>query len=384
MKRVKLAVIGLGSMGVTMIQNAIKTQRVEIVALCDTCDRALENALNVCKTFDQTPELFHSYEQLKQFDGHDGTMIATNPELQPGFAVEEMKRHKHILCQVPVAFKEEDCFAIVKTVRETGCIFVTAEQTYHWDFIDQWRKMAQDDQFGHIIFAEGEYLHYEPKWDWFVNKNNGQPIDANDPDVVRQPDFISTWRYRMMEHPILYTPHTLNPLLSITGGRITKVSCIGTKPESYATPGFAVRDLETAVMYNDKDTVFVIKAGFTSPHGAHAGTGAHWYQLKGTKRSVEWFRSKIDCPKLFDASTNEWTAPDWNVIPHSDNTMITDSGHGGVDMYPILEFLDALQKGTKPFMDAQAGVQLALAAIAAAKSSELGGQLVDVPDLQTL
>ncbi len=383
MKQLKIALIGAGPMGLTMALNAYKTGRVQVTAVCDRSSAILLSS--VAKIAEETgscPAAFESYEQLKAHGDYDAVMIACSPETQPKLAVSEMNRHKHVLCQVPVAVTMEDCQAIITTARKTGMVFVGAEQAYCWHFLREWRRMAEKGEFGKIIFAEGSYLHYEPQWPWFVKKEDGTMVHTDDPTLEQDPAYEKSWRYRVFEHPILYLPHTLNPLLQIVGGRITKVSCFGTKPESYATKGFKARDLETAVMYNENDSVFVVKTGFTSPHGFHAGTGAHWYQVKGTKATAEWARSELDDPKLYNAETKEWNAMDWSVLDPNPDDLVKDSGHGGADMYPILDFLDGIQKGIKPRMDALACVELTAPAIAAAQSSEQGGVLIDVPDFR--
>ena len=383
MKPLKIALIGAGPMGLSMALNLHKTGRAKVVAVCDRSAEVLSNAVaKISETTGETPLAFTAYDQLVKKGKYDGVMIALSPETQPKLAVAEMNRGKHVLCQVPVAVTMEDCHALIKAARENDVVFVGAEQAHCWHFFDKWREMAENGEFGHIIFAEGEYLHYEPKWDWFVDKQTGKPVMTDDASLSQDDRYEKSWRHRVFKHPILYLPHTLNPLLTVTGGRITKVSCFGTKEESYTSTGFKVRDLETAMMYNDKDAVFVVKTGFTSPHGFKAGTGAHWYQIKGTKATVEWARSEIDSPKRFDAATKEWTAQEWSVqIPESDD-LLKDSGHGGVDMIPILAFLDAIQKGVKPRMDALACVELAAPAVAAAQSCEQGGKLVEVPNFR--
>ncbi len=381
MKITKLAVIGVGPMGLAMALNAHKTGRAQITALCDHSPRVLSHGADeFSSATGYTPSLYSSYEDLVKEGDYEGVIIAVSPFSQAQLAVREMKRQKHVLCQVPVAVTLEDCKALVETAKETNVVYVCAEQAYRWHFVQEWKKMVQQDQLGHIIFAQGEYLHYEPKWDWFIHKQTGEPIvtDENVDSALYQ----KSWRHQLFTHPILYTPHTLNPLLQITGGRITKVSCMSTKCESYCAKGFAVRDLETAVMYNDKDIVFTVQAGFTTPHGLKAGTGAHWYSLKGSKGSVEWARSELDTPKYYNAQTKEWEAPGWTLQSSEATGLEKESGHGGADMAPILDFLDAVQKGAKPRLDVLSCVNFTAPAIAAAQSCEQGGALIEVPQFE--
>jgi hypothetical protein len=182
--------------------------------------------------------------------------------------------------------------------------------------------------------------------------------------------------------PILYLPHELSPLLSITGGRIEKVSCFGTRRGSYASEGFDTRDLECALMYNSNDTIFSLRTGFTSPYGYKNGTGAHWYQIKGTDQSVEWSRSGLDQPKAYSTETGWVEHAEWGCADENAEELFKNASHGGADMYPIHYFADAILNDKTPPMDVYLAVETAAPAIMAVKSANLGGMRLDVPDFR--
>lgn len=384
MKKLRVALLGAGPMGLAMALNMQKSGRATVTAFCDKSPSVLENAAKAFReATGESPAVFASHEALQQNGQYEAIMIACSPEVQPALAVCEMNRGIHVLCQVPVAVTMEDCKELVQAAEQNDVIFVGAEQARYWYFVGQWRAMAQAGVFGKILFAEGEYLHYAPKWDWFVDTKTNQPVVTDDATLLDQPGYDKSWRYRLFNHPILYLPHTLSPLLSITGGHITKVSCFGTRPESYYSKGFEARDIETAIMMTDRDTVFQVKTGFTSPHGFKRGTGAHWYQIKGSKATVEWSRSEEDSPKLYTPEQG-WQAMEWPVENPNESDEIRQSGHGGADYYPIRDFLDAILLEHKPAVDVYTSVELAAPAIAAAQSSQQGGQLISVPDFRHL
>jgi predicted dehydrogenase len=269
----------------------------------------------------------------------------------------------------------------VDTVKKTGVTYVLAEQTRYWDFMRRWRKMAKQGDFGKIVYAEGAYLHYEPEWDLFVDNDTGRSIVTSDAAYHGDPKYRQSWRYKVFAEPILYLPHTLSPLLSVTGGRISKVCCFGTRSGGYSYEGFQVRDLQEAAMYNTEDIVFSVKAGFTTPHGRNPLTGAHWYQIKGTKSSVEIPRSADDCGKLW-RQTSGWENADWSCVPDDADEAMRNISHGGADMEPILQFVRAILGIAAPEMDVFAAVETAAPAILAAKSCENGGVMLEVPDFR--
>lgn len=355
----------------------------ELVAVCDIADGIAEMAAKSHEeTFGNSVKIYHSYEEMIKDAVYDAIIIACDPDIQVQYACAEMNRGIHVMTEVPAAFTIDQCWDLVNTVRKTGVKYQLAEQTRYWSFIAKWREMAQNNEFGKILYAEGEYLHYEPKWDYFKNKKTGLRVWTNDPSYDKDPEYERSWRYRCFMDPIYYLPHELSPLLSITGGRIEKVSCFGTRQGSYATPGFDTRDIECAIMYGSNDTIFSLRAGFTSPYGIKAGTHAHWYQIKGTSRTVEWCRSTLDTPKMYDASTKQWTVQDWGTADADASELFKDAGHGGSDYYPMHYFMDAILNDKTPPMDVYKAVECAAPAILAAESARRGGELLYVPDFR--
>jgi Predicted dehydrogenases and related proteins len=382
MKKVRMAVLGCGPRGTHLSGIYAHHPQLQITAFCDTAYGLAKNAADrLNSVFGSNAAYFTSYDEMLKSAAFDALFIASDPDTQVDYACAAMKRGIHVMTEVPAAYTIKQCCDLVSTVKSTGAKYQLAEQTRYWNFIRLWREMAQRGEFGKILYAEGEYLHYEPQWDYFRDKITGLHINTNDPSYHTNPIYEPTWRYRYFAHPIFYLPHELSPLLSVTGGRIKKVCCFGTKPESYSTKGFHVRDIETALMYNTDDVIFSLRAGFTSPFGGKNGTGAHWYQVKGTERSVEWCRSTLDNPKMFTPESG-WTEQDWTLEDPDADEFVRMTSHGGADFYPIDTFVDAILNDKIPPMDVYRAVETAAPAILAAESAECGGIMLEVPDFR--
>ena len=382
MKKVKLAFLGVGPRGHGLAAEYSKHAQVEITAVCDRADgtaEAVAAALNANR--ETEVKAFTSYEELLNGAAFDALMIAVDPDLQVEYAVDAMNRGIHVMTEVPAAFTIEQCRNLVDTVEKTGVKYQLAEQTRYWHFIRQFREMAKRGEFGKIIYAEGHYQHYESKWDNFINIKTGNRVVTDDPACFLDPDLHLSWRGRCFRIPIWYLPHTLSPLLSITGGRISKVACFGTKPLSYATEGFPARDMQHAIMYNEDDVLFSVRASFSMPHGYNPVAGAHWYQIKGTKASVELPRSDIDSGKLYRYGEGWSELPMQSDDPDAEEH-IRNSGHGGIDFYPIDSFVRAILEDSTPPMDVYKAVETAAPAILAAESCERGGVMLEVPDFR--
>lgn len=381
MKKIRLAVIGSGPRWNTLADVYTAHPQLEVVALCDIAEGAAEEAAVILKNCTgQTPAIYHSYEEMAKHAVYDAVFIACDPDIQVDFAVREMDRGIHVMTEVPAAYTIDQCYSLVSAVRRNGVKYQLAEQTRYWKFIRDWKDMADRGEFGKIFYAEGEYLHHEAEWDFFQHKVTGKRVRTNDPAYHNNPDYIPTWRYRAFADPIWYLPHELSPLLSITGGRIERVSCLGTRKGSYSMEGFAVRDLECALMYNSNDCVFSLRAGFTAPYGYKQGTSAHWYQIKGTRQSAEWARTTVDQPKQYIGYWIE--RPDWSPMDPDAPEEFKRALHGGSDYYPMYYFMDAILNDKTPPMDVYKAVETAAPAILAVESANKGGAMLEVPDFR--
>lgn len=381
-KSVRLAIIGVGGMGMLCASLYVNCPGLEIVAFCDTApERADEAAANYKKSVGRDAKVYLNHDDLMRDCSYDAAYIACPPEVQVPIACREMERGVHVMTQVPAALTIDDCFALVHTVKKSGVKYQLAEQMRHLDFINRWREMKDAGGFGKILSVEGRYLHYEPQWDLFIDKETHRLFRTADSRYHNNDRYEKSWRYRLFAEPILYLPHTLSPLLSVTGGRISKVAGFGTKLGGYTLKGFEVCDMQGAVMYNTEDILFTVMAGFTTPHGTNPVVGAHWYHIEGTEAAVELPRSNLDEGKLW-TTANGWEKADWNCCPPEADSFKRNITHGGADLEPVLQFVKAIREDIVPEMDVYKAVETAAPAILAAKSCREGGAVQIVPDFR--
>ncbi|MBP5274207.1 MAG: Gfo/Idh/MocA family oxidoreductase [Abditibacteriota bacterium] len=385
MKKIRFAVLGCGGFWNTVCGIYAQHPRAEFTAFCDNAEgKAAAAAGHFKKLTGRDVRIYASYEEMIKKASYDAVIICSDPDSQVDYAVSEMDRGVHVMTSVPAAWTIDQCFRLVEAVEKNGVKYQLAEQTRYWHFISLWRRMAERGELGKIYYAEAEYLHYEPEWDWFRNKKTGARLVTGDPKYHTDPDYEPSWRYRTFADPIWYLPHSLSPLLSITGGRIDRVSCVGTRKDSYYTKGFKARDLECALMYNTDDVIFSLRAGFVCPHGMKRDTGAHWYQVKGTGKCVEWARTSLedDCAKSYSPAEGWVKHPEWGCRDPEAAEEFARAEHGGADYYPMYYFMDALLGDKQPPLDVYKAVETAAPAILARESAERGGELLRVPDFR--
>ena len=378
-KKLRLGIVGLGHRAIHLMKLYKAHPNWTIVALCDKAKPLVESAAAILGQPDV--KCFTSYNQMVASVPMDALFIAIDPNIQAEMACDAMKRGLHVTTEVPAAYTIAQCRELVDTVEKTGVKYQLCEQTRYWGFIQQWRAMAQRGDFGKILFMEGEYLHYEKYWNFWVDPASGELFSGAKPPVGR--NTVPTWSNTTFNHSIYYMPHELSPLLSLIDDTVTKVSCMGTRPESYHTEGLPARDMEVALMHTAKDTVMRLAVGFTSPHAPRSKIAAHWYQVMGTECTVEWARTNKDKPKMWSATDGQWQDMDWSPEVRESDEFIKTSGHGGADWWPVDSFAKAILYDAPVPMDVYKAVETAAPAILAAESSEKGGIMLEVPDFRS-
>lgn len=380
--RIRFAWVGLGPRAWDLLTCYLRHPQFDVVAVADRIAAlGRDIAGNIARQKGHSVKSFADYEQMVRGSAFDALIVCLPPDEQVAVAVDAMQRGIHVMTEVPAAVTLAECWALVNAVKKTGVKYQLAEQTRHWHFIRRWREMAQAGELGKIYYAEGEYLHYEPKWDVLRDKRTGERICPQSEADYRNPEYEESWRYRLFKNPMYYTPHELSPLLSVTGGRICKVSCLSTPLGGMVDPFLRVRDMQAALMYTTEDVIFSLRAGFTTPHGGKGTLGAHWYQVKGTKACVETARSTLDTMKHYRADSG-WEAVDWGTAHPDAPPEFCEVPHGGADFYPIATFIDAIANDTVPEMDVYHAVESAAPAILAVESAARGGALLSVPDFR--
>lgn len=379
-KPIRLALVGCGNRG-TYLASLFKSHPLcRVTTLFDMHRANAERAAGRLAIPDVGLET--DFARLLRDAPVDALLITTNPMTQVQLACEAMERGKHVCTEVPAAFTLDDCWRLVETVRKTRCKYQLMEQTRYWGFVDAWLNQRRAGELGHVCFAQGEYIHFEPNWNFWVDPKTGEQFGTIDPPEGRQVE--PTWRQLCFANPIYYLPHTLSPLLKILEDRVVRVSCMGTRLGSHTHPASStpVRDVEYALMHTAKDTVLSVGAGFTMPYVPRGQLGAHWYELRGTKGSVESPRCVDDKFRQWRVGEKSYTPVELSSVPLQADAAQAKTGHGGADFKPVDSFLRAIAEDTTPPVDAVLAAEITAPAVLAAESSRRGGVALDVPDFR--
>jgi predicted dehydrogenase len=217
-RKVKVGIAGYGLCkfgGAFFYQNH---PNVEVVAATDLDSgrcAALAKAVGAKKTYP-------SCEEMIKDKSIEAIYIATDAPSHAPLAIMALNHGKHVISAVPAVFgfeAEGQAEELFNAVKKSGMKYMMNEtSTFHTDLYPK-RMQYQAGALGKIIYSEGEYYHdFGPKGLPGFNPKNGK-IDLNG------------WRKALP--PMWYPTHATAYYVSITGGRFTEVSGLGT-PSLYA------------------------------------------------------------------------------------------------------------------------------------------------------
>ena len=365
-RKIRIGIIG-GGFGVGFQFHEHPNCIVEAVSDLRTDRRELLMKVYKCS------KSYESLEKLLLDPKIEAVFIATPAPDHARHTIMSLKAGKHVLCAVPAAMTLDECNDLRNTVRRTNLTYMMAETSVYRQNTISVKKFYKEGAFGEIFSSAAEYNH--PGLDQYFYAD-GKP----------------TWRHGLP--PMLYPTHCTSFLISVTGERLTSVSCMGwgddspsLKNNSYKNPFFN----ETAFFKTNKGNPFRVevnwkgalrgvergewrgsKMSFYSPHHDGGETiivrsadkaGTDDGGFKNTVNTVEVYKQPL------------WWQTDMLPKPLQHN-----STHGGSHTFITHEFIDALVNERKPEVDIYEALAYTAPGIVAHKSALKDGEHMKIPN----
>jgi predicted dehydrogenase len=305
------------------------------------------------------------------------------------FAIKAMRAGKHVFSAVPAAVTLEDLEELIDTVKETGQLYMMGETTYYEGSSVLCRKQFRQGAFGRFVYAQSDYCH---------DMEHGfyPPYQiANGPE----------WKKFASFPPMLYPTHSVGQILSVTGGRLTRVACFG-QVDSHEDGIF-----DKAVSFFDNDFSNE-SALFRSSEGGMCRanefrriTGGDPLAVQGTKAAFidgSWYKHDRTSVDLSDRLR---TAPralpdDWEEQKkqgaqedffcgvadiHDTERLPTEfhglpNGHGGSHHFLADDFVRMLQREQTPVLNVWTAARFCAPGIVAHQSALRDGEPMEIPD----
>ena len=161
---VRIAIVGTGLRGSSMLNEFLSVDGVQITALCDIVPaKAQRAAAKVVAAGQPAPALYtagdHDFENLVKRDDIDFVYTATPWPWHTPVCIAAMKAGKHAGTEVPAATSLDECWDLVRTSEKTRrhCLMM---ENCCYDFNEMLvNTMVKQGLFGEILYAEAAYIH---------------------------------------------------------------------------------------------------------------------------------------------------------------------------------------------------------------------------------
>ncbi len=366
MEKLKIGVLGLRR-GLSHLRNFLAMDEVEVIGACDRFPLCRERAEEHIAAAGAQTKCIPEFGDLLEMNP-DAVVIASNGKRQVDHACQAMEAGCHVLSEIPGADTQEELIRLRDTVERTGKTYMLGENSCYSGFLGYWRKWILENRFGPISIAEAEYLHYLPQTLCLSNGVRLSPSEASGRTHGVKP----IWRAD--QPPIQYLTHDLGPLLEVLDDRCVSVTCLSAPWRCTEAP--LRSDGQIALFHTAGGALIKIMVTLNTRRPSE-----HRYRLFGTGGSTEMF-SYEGCTRVFDR--NDDHRDGWKVLPASRSAVDDDptGGHGGTDMKLARHFAGTLIEGRPSPIDVYRAIEYALPGILAARSADLGGAPIAIPDLR--
>lgn len=387
MERVRIGFVGVGHQGSSHVENFLRIDGVDIVAICDITPANLNRSLDaVAKTGRPRPKAYgdrgpRDFERMIGEEALDLVFTATPWEWHAPVMLAAMRAEKHAATEVPMAVSLEECWELVETAEKTKrhCIMM---ENCNYDRPEMMiLSMARRGLFGELLHAECGYLH--------------------DLRRLKLSDFyVGRWR---VQHSIrrngdLYPTHGIGPVaqwMDINRGNqfdyavsmasksrglnLWAAEHIGpNSPEARQT--YALGDVVTTLIKTKAGQTIVITHDTDSPRPYSRNI-----LLQGTKGLVRKYpeqkiyvegRSPHDRWEDLAPYRQQYDHPLWRGL----DERAAGAGHGGMDYIEDYRLIQCLRQGTAMDSDVYDGAACTAVIMMSEQSIAQRSRSLDFPD----
>lgn len=146
--KVNVAVIGVGGRGAASVDAIAKSQKANLVALCDVDD---ERAAPTYKKYPNVKRYYDFRKMLDEMDGQiDAVVVATPDHMHYPISAWAMKMGKHVYCEKPLTRTVWEGRQMAKIAKENGVITQMGIQGHTFEGWRATKELIQSGVLGQI------------------------------------------------------------------------------------------------------------------------------------------------------------------------------------------------------------------------------------------
>lgn len=299
-KKLKVALIGCGSVSNRYLPQLLSSKMIEVVSLCDIkYDRAV--AQN--KQYNVGAQTYRNIDEMLAGVPFDMMVTTTDMQVHGELNKKALNAGKHVWSEKPMANTYAEGKALLELAKSKGLRIWGAPAVVNSPQFEFMSKAIQEGKLGTISAAHGQYGHTGPTWSAFFYEKGGGSM----PDLG------------------VYNMATLTGLLG-PARTVMAMTSVVTKERVVDDKGkikVVAEDNAQILLEHDKGVLSHVMCGFNyfDPHGHEAGNQTlHSIQVYGTKgnmrligydwetNGVSMDTSETEPPKLLctDKGGYEW------------------------------------------------------------------------------
>jgi predicted dehydrogenase len=265
-KKLKVALIGCGSVSNRYLPQLLSSTFIEVVSLCDIkYDRALEQN----KKYNVNAKTYRNIDDMLAGVPFDMQVTTTNMQVHGDLNKKALMAGKHVWSEKPMANSYAEGKALLELAKGKGLRIWGAPAVVDSPQFAFMSKAIQDGKIGLVSSAHGQYGHTGPTWSAFFYEKGGGSM----PDLG------------------VYNMATLTGLLGPAKSVMAMTSIVKNHRtvDDKGTIPVEAEDNAHVLLEHDKNVLSHVMCGFNffDPHGHVAGTQAlHSIQIFGDKGNM--------------------------------------------------------------------------------------------------
>jgi predicted dehydrogenase len=336
-RKIRVGIAGYGLCAFGAHFGFQKHPNVEVVAVTDLIPSRRAGLARACGC----KKTYPSCEEMIKDDKIEAVFIATDAPSHARLAVAALEKGKHVASAVPAVHGSlEDADRLFEAVKKSGRKYMMFETSYFHANLYAWHHQYRTGRLGKLVYSEGEYYHYF-----------GSPLAGYNPKTKK----VDTNGWRKGMPPQWYPTHSNAYYVGVTGESFTAVSCMGNPS---VVPHLQAKN-------NDYKNPFGSEiALFRTSEGGMSRMAVGWDMPSG-----HGVKGRVYGEKHGKGNTSRPPLPPG----------VSAGGHGGSHGHLMSEFVDAILRDRKPWVDVAQALNMTVAGIVAHQSALKDGELLKIP-----
>ncbi|MCA0377259.1 MAG: Gfo/Idh/MocA family oxidoreductase [Gemmatimonadetes bacterium] len=382
---VRIAIVGTGLRGRSVLNELLAIEGVQITALADVVKDKAERAAAMCtRAGKPAPALFtegeRDFERLVRRDDIDFVYTATPWQWHTPVMRAALKAGKHCGSEVPIAMSVDECWELVELSEQAqrhcllmeNCCYGQSELTV--------LRMVREGVFGTLLHAEAAYLH-DLRAILFENKDEG--LWRRAPHTQRNANFYPTHGLGPVAQYLgVHRGDRFDYMVSMSSGEAGLTEWRAAKePKDSAkwSEKYVAGDMNSSLIRTVQGRTILLQHDVVNPRPY-----SRLNNLQGSKAIFNDYP-----PRVYIEGTpggERWTPladlkgkyehPLWAAL--SDRAK--NAGHGGMDFVMAYRLVQCLKQGLAPDFDVYDAVAWSVPFPLSEQSMKKGSAPIKFPD----